>query len=81
MVQGTIRLFSRDDVQITSATLLDVYRLVLFERLRIARRRARRMVRHLEGVMAVGHVLETRRGQRGRRPCSERGEDLSGEAT
>jgi len=80
-VQGTICLFSRDDVQITSVTLLDVYRLVLPERLRIARRRARRMVRHLKGVMAVGHVLETRWGQRGRRPCGERSEDLSGEAT
>ena len=80
--QSPFRLFSRGDVEITSVALLDVHTLVLFERLRIARRRrARRMARHrLGGVVAVGHGLETRRGRRGRRPRGERGEDARGEA-
>ena len=80
--QGTFRLFSRGDVKITSVALLEVDTLVLFERLRlrVAGRRARRMARHLGGVMAMRHGLETCRRRRGRRACRERDEDARGEA-
>ena len=78
--QGAFRLIGRGDVEVASVALLEVYELVLFQRLGGV---VRRLARHLGAIMAVRHGLEARgcrRGRRGGLGGREGGEDARSEA-